>query len=114
MSLDIIKEKGIAIHDQRFDWRDLVRTPVSKLDDDAFTRLRIILMNGVESEAIRFSHACARMNGTLRLPLAQVRRAEQHQQTLVFLIIALSLLGQSFLIGVRSPRELPRALRRRR
>lgn len=83
MSLDIMKEKGIAIHDQRFDWRDLVRTPVSKLDDDAFTRLRIILMNGVESEAIRFSHACAQMNGTLRLPLAQVRRAEQHQQTLV-------------------------------
>nr|HRC62797.1 HAD-IC family P-type ATPase [Dehalococcoidia bacterium] len=38
--------------------------------------------------------------------------AAQHQQTLVFLIIALSLLGQSFLIGVRSPRELPRALRR--
>lgn len=36
----------------------------------------------------------------------------EHQQTLVFLIIAASLLGQSFLIGVLSPRELPRALAR--
>jgi Ca2+-transporting ATPase len=38
--------------------------------------------------------------------------AVEHQQTLVFLVIAASLLGQSFLIGVRSPRELPRALTR--
>jgi hypothetical protein len=29
-----------------------VRTPYSKLDDDAFTRVRVILMNGIESEAV--------------------------------------------------------------
>ena len=40
-------------------------------------------MNGIESEALRFSHACARMNRDLQLPLARVRRVEQHQQTLV-------------------------------
>jgi hypothetical protein len=83
MTLDIFKEKGTALDKQLFTWRDLVQTPTSKLDDDAFTRVRIILMNGLESEALRFSHAAARMNGDLRLPLAQVRRAEQHQQTLV-------------------------------
>lgn len=83
MSLDIIKEKGIPLSQQTFNWRDLVRTPVSKLDDDAFSRLRIILMNGVESESVRFSHACARRDGMLRVPLAQVRRVEQHQQTLI-------------------------------
>ena len=84
MTLDIFKEKGTPLDKQRFTWRDLVQAPTSKLDDDAFTRVRIILMNGLESEAIRFSHAMARMmNGDLRLPLAKVRRVEQHQQTMV-------------------------------
>jgi len=84
MSLDIFKEKGTPLDQQLFTWRDLVRTPTSKLDDDAFTRVRIILMNGIEANALRTSHAMARMlNGNFRLPLAQVRRVEQHQQTLV-------------------------------
>lgn len=83
MSLDLIKEKGIALDKQKFDWRDLVRIPTSKLNDDAFTRVRIILMNGIESEALRFQHACARMNKDLQLALARVRRVEQHQQTMV-------------------------------
>lgn len=84
MSLDIFKEKGTPLDKQLFTWRDLVRTPTSKLDDDAFTRVRIILMNGIEANALRTSHAMARMlNGNFRLPLAQVRRVEQHQQTLV-------------------------------
>jgi rubrerythrin len=81
--LDISREKGIGLNDQRFDWRDLVKSPTSKLDDDAMTRVRIILMNGVESNAIRTQHAFARMNQDLRLALAQVRRVEQHQQTMV-------------------------------
>ena len=84
MSLDIFKEKGTPLDKQLFTWRDLVRTPTSKLDDDAFTRVRIILMNGIESNALRNSHAMARMmNGQFRLPLAKVRRVEHHQQTMV-------------------------------
>ena len=83
MALDIFQNKGVPLEQQRFTWRDLVQKPISKLDDDAFTRVRIILMNGIESEASRFGHACARMNKELQLPLALVRRAEQHQQTMV-------------------------------
>lgn len=83
MGLDIFKNKGVPLDKQKFSWRDLVQTPTSKLDDDAFTRVRIILMNGLESEALRFSHACARTNRDLQLPLARVRRIEQHQQTMV-------------------------------
>jgi hypothetical protein len=83
MVLNLLQTKGIPLEKQRFTWKELVQPPYSKLDDDAFTRVRVILMNGIESEALRFSHACARMNGALQRALAQVRRIEQHQQTLV-------------------------------
>ncbi len=83
MALDIIKETGVPLDRQVFTWRELGGPPYSKLDDDAFTRVRVILMNGIEAEAVRFSHACARMNRHLQIPLARVRRVEQHQQTLV-------------------------------
>ncbi|HUP29288.1 MAG TPA: hypothetical protein VM122_03870 [Usitatibacter sp.] len=75
--------RGTPLDKQRFTWRDLVQKPISKLDDDAFTRVMVILMNGVEAEAIRFQHSAARMNGKLQLALAQVRRKEQHQATMV-------------------------------
>jgi hypothetical protein len=83
MALDLRKDKGVPLDRQRFTWRELVQPPISKLDDDAFTRVRIILMNGIEVEAIRFSHACARMNSALQQALARVRRVEHHQQTMV-------------------------------
>ncbi|ATB30648.1 hypothetical protein [Melittangium boletus] len=83
MGLDLLKEKGVPLDRQKFTWKDLTRRTYSKLDDDAFTRVRVILMNGIESESLRFSHACARMNRDLREPLALIRRVEQHQQTLV-------------------------------
>ena len=83
MALSLLNTRGCDIDRQRFTWRELVQKPISKLDDDAFTRVRIILMNGIESEALRFGHMAARMNADLRLPLARVRRAEQHQATMV-------------------------------
>jgi hypothetical protein len=83
MALNLYQTPGCPLDKQRFTWRDMVARPISKLDDDAFTRVRVILMNGIESEALRFQHMAARMNRELRLPLAQVRRKEQHQQTMV-------------------------------
>lgn len=83
MSLNLFSSKGYAPDQQRFTWRDMVGKPISKLDDDAFTRVRIILMNGIETEAIRFQHLAARMSRDLRLSLAQIRRTEQHQATMV-------------------------------
>ncbi|MBA3539850.1 MAG: hypothetical protein H0T79_09490 [Deltaproteobacteria bacterium] len=83
MSLDLRKEKGVPLDQQVFTLREFGGPPFSKLDDDAFTRVRVILMNGVEAEAIRFSHACARMNRDLRVHLARVRRIDHHQQTVV-------------------------------
>ena len=83
MALNFLQDKGVPLAKQRFTWKELVQRPYSKLDDDAFTRVRVILMNGIESEALRFSHTCARMNKDLQRALAHVRRIEQHQQTLV-------------------------------
>jgi hypothetical protein len=83
VSLDIRNEKGVPLDRQVFTWREFGGKPYSKLDDDAFTRVRVILMNGVESEAVRFSHACARMSRELRIPLARIRRIEHQQQKLV-------------------------------
>lgn len=83
MAIDLLKDNGTPIERQVFSWRELVQPPYSKLDDDAFTRVRVILMNGLESEAIRFGHSLSRMNRDLQLESARIRRIEQHQQTLV-------------------------------
>jgi rubrerythrin len=83
MALNLLRDKGTPLDRQRFTWKDLVQVPFSKLDDDAYTRVRVILMNGIEAEQLRFQHAFARANADLRVQLARIRRVEQHQQTLV-------------------------------
>jgi hypothetical protein len=83
MAFNIFDNRGISIDKQIMSWRELVNTPISKLDDDAFTRVMIILMNGIELESIGFSRAFARMNKEFQLPLAQLRRIDQQQATLI-------------------------------
>jgi len=83
MAFNIYEHRGRPIDKQFLTWKEIVQVPISKLDDDAFTRVRIILMNGIELESIQFSRACARMNRNLQLPLAQLRRIDQQQATLV-------------------------------
>lgn len=77
----IFDNKGTPLEKQQFTWKDIASKPISKLDDDAFTRVRIILMNGLEQDALRLKHFGAMFNKDLQLPLAQVRRVEQHQMT---------------------------------
>ncbi len=79
----LLDAKGCPLGQQKFTWREMSSKPISKLDDDAFTRVRIILMNGIEVDALRLKNIGARFNRELRLPLAEVRRAEQHQATMV-------------------------------
>jgi rubrerythrin len=80
---DIFTAKGTPLEKQRFTWKEMSCNPISKLDDDAFTRVRIILMNGIEQDALRLKHIAARFNKELRIPLARIRRVEQHQATMV-------------------------------
>ncbi len=82
-ALDLLRNSGTHPERQRCTWGELAGLPTSKLDSDAYTRVRIILMNGIESEALRFSHACARFQPQCHRELAMVRRADQYQQTLV-------------------------------
>lgn len=83
MTINLFENKGTPLDRQKFTWRELTPKPLSKLDDDAFTRIRVILMNGIEQQANRFQHMCAQLNGELRRPLADIRRVEHHQQTMV-------------------------------
>ncbi|MBY4948590.1 hypothetical protein K6V92_18405 [Cupriavidus respiraculi] len=80
---DLLDAKGCPLGRQHFTWKELTPPPISKLDDDAFTRVRIILMNGIELDALRLKHIMARCNRELRIPLAQVRRVEHHQATMI-------------------------------
>jgi hypothetical protein len=84
VSLHILDEKGVALDKQQtFNWKEMAGPPYSKLDDDAFTRVRVILMNGLLSDGLRHLHVRARNHRELRLPAAQIRRITQHQQTMV-------------------------------
>lgn len=79
----ILDNKGCPLEKQQFTWKEMAGRPISKLDDDAFTRVRVILMNGIEADALRYKHIGARFHRDLRLPLAQIRRVEHHQMTAV-------------------------------
>jgi rubrerythrin len=83
MAVRLLDGRGTPLDKQKFTWKEIVGPPISKLDDDAFTRVRIILMNGIEQQANRFQHALAQMNGELREAAARIRRVEHHQQTMV-------------------------------
>jgi hypothetical protein len=83
MTIDLLRDKGTPISQQRLSWKDMVGKPISKLDDDAFTRVRIILMNGLELDALRTKQVALRMNRDARVQLAELMRVEQHQATTI-------------------------------
>jgi hypothetical protein len=83
VSIKLFDSKGIPLEQQKFTLKELAVQPISKLDDDAYTRVRVILMNGIEQQANRFQHMCAQFNAELRESLARIRRIEHHQQTIV-------------------------------
>ncbi|NMG36215.1 hypothetical protein GRF61_17345 [Azoarcus sp. TTM-91] len=81
--MDLLAHTGVPLEDQMLTWREMAGMPISKLDDDAFTRVRVILMNAMELDAMRLQEFGARSEMDLRLSLACVRRIEQHQATAV-------------------------------
>ena len=83
MAVNLLQDKGTPLARQKFNWKDMVGKPISKLDDDAFTRVRIILMNGLELDSLRTKQVAIRCNARAREQLAQLMRIEQHQATAI-------------------------------
>jgi hypothetical protein len=83
MPINLLQDKGLPLERQRMSWKDMVGKPISKLDDDAFTRVRIIWMNGLELDSLRTKQVALRMNRDARVTLAQLMRVEQHQATTI-------------------------------
>jgi hypothetical protein len=83
MAINLLHASGCPLERQRFTWKELVGNPISKLDDDAFTRVRAVLMSGIELDSLRMKQAMLRTNRELRAPLAHLMRIEQEQACLV-------------------------------
>ena len=83
MAINLLQDTGTPIEQQRFTWKELAQKPISKLDDDAFSRVRVILMNGVELDALRLQQVLLRMLREGREDVARLMRVEQHQATAI-------------------------------
>ncbi|WNG86048.1 hypothetical protein C6A87_019410 [Mycobacterium sp. ITM-2016-00317] len=85
MTFNPFTEKGIPLDKQLRNWRELNVEPIHPDDVDPYTRCRIITMNGIEVEALMFSHHFSRVcaDRKVKEQLAQVRYIEQQQQKVV-------------------------------
>lgn len=77
--------EGMPIEEQPMSWKDMVPVPYDKKAVDAYTRTRIILMNGIENNAVLMSHAIERMHPDpeVKRSMALMRRIDSQQQELV-------------------------------
>ena len=89
-------EKPVKTNDRFYNWKELSVKPYDKFDVDPYTRVRVILANGAEYEAVKFSHAFHRHcdDNDIRRELAVTRRKEQQQQKR---IAALKPIGEGIL-----------------
>jgi hypothetical protein len=79
-----LEHRGLPVDEQLRSWSELNVEPYSKLDIHPYSRSRIILLNGIEVEAILFSHQFARHtdNPDVRRAFAINRRIEERKPTL--------------------------------
>ncbi|MCD0445051.1 hypothetical protein LO763_15650 [Glycomyces sp. A-F 0318] len=85
MTFNPLEHRGIPLDRQLRNWRELDVEPIDPDHADPYTRCRIIAMNGIEVEAILFSHQFARNCPSMdvKRQLAEVRYMEQQQQRAV-------------------------------
>ncbi|MBI0294069.1 hypothetical protein JBE04_06100 [Streptomyces sp. PRKS01-29] len=85
MSFNPLEQRGIPLDRQTRTWRELDVTPIDPDRCDPYTRCRIITMNGIEIEAILFSHQMARHceDMDVKRQLAETRSVEAQQQKAV-------------------------------
>ncbi len=85
MTFNPLEHQGIPLDRQLRTWRELDVEPMDPDRADPYTRCRVITMNGIETEAIFFSHNFSRHcpDPEVRRKLAEVRYFEQQQQKAV-------------------------------
>ena len=85
MPFNPLEQRGIPLDRQMRTWRELDVQPIDPDRCDPYTRCRIITMNGIEIEAVLFSHHMARHcpDQDVRRQLAQTRAVEAQQQKAV-------------------------------
>lgn len=85
MKFNPFLEKPMKLENCIMNWKDLAPKPYDKFESSPYTRVRCILMNGTEYEAVWFSHHFHRhsSDNDLRRSLALVRRSEQQQQKVI-------------------------------
>ena len=85
MKFNPFLEKPKSLESCLMDFKKLAGKPYNKLESSPYTRVRCILMNGTEYEAVWFGHAFHRHvdDNDLKRILALIRRSEQQQQKLI-------------------------------
>lgn len=85
MNFNPFLEKPKKLEALVMDWKKLAPKPYNKNEIDPFTRVRCILMNGTEYEAVWSKHHANRhcCDNDVRRSIAMVRRMEQQQQKLI-------------------------------
>ncbi len=85
MAINPFREKGRPVEKQIRNWSEINIKPYNKNEVHPYTRTRVILMNGIEAEAVWFGHQFARHTDDLALKqqLALSRRIEQQQQKMI-------------------------------
>lgn len=84
----LFEDKGTPIEEQPMSWNEMIKDPYDKNTVDAYTRARVILLNGVGNNTLLSSHAMARMieENDIKEKMAMIRRADsQAQQTVNWL-----------------------------
>lgn len=82
MSFNPLQERGIPLEKQLRNWSELNVEPYRKEEVHPYSRCRGIVMNGIEVEAVMFSHQMARntLDPEIKKELALLRRIEAQQQ----------------------------------
>jgi hypothetical protein len=85
MPFNPLAERGLPLARQLRSWSELNVAPYDTRDVHPYTRCRVIVMNGIEVEAVIFSHNFNRNCADVELKqrLQMVRRIEQQQQKAV-------------------------------
>ena len=85
MSFNPFLEKAKSVESILMSLSDLAEKPYDKVEADAYTKVRCILMNGTEYEAVWCKHHFNRhfFDNDARRAVSLIRRSEQQQQKLI-------------------------------